>query len=111
MQTPFSNSGYISTNGRQSSIHREHPIYDSVGGRSIFNPSTSHQRMETKILLTVLSYVGYGSVLGGILLNLANWKSDILFGSGLVFLFLKFIRIMIRIYQEYKREEIEQKIL
>jgi hypothetical protein len=67
--------------------------------------------METKILLTLLSWIGYGSVIGGILLNLATWKSDILFGSGLCFLFLKVVRMVIKIYQGYKREEIEQMIL
>jgi hypothetical protein len=67
--------------------------------------------METKILLTIGSLIGYSSVIGGILLNLATWKSDILFISGCCFLFLKAIRLVIKIYQGYKREEIEQMIL
>lgn len=111
MQTPFSNPGYVSKNGRQSSLHREHAIYSSAKRGSIFNPSTSPQRMETKIALTVLTVLGYSSVIGGILLNLANWKSDVLFLSGCGFMLLKFIRLTASAWQSWKREEIEQKIL
>lgn len=110
MQTPFSDNGYISKNGRQSSLHREHAIYSSIKRGSILNLNASPERME-KLFIIVFSFVGYGSVIGGILLNLANWKSDILFLMGCFFMLLKFIRIVIRTGQSYRREQIEQAIL
>jgi hypothetical protein len=111
MQTSFPNNGYISKNGKQSSLHREHAIHSSVKRGSILNPKTSHQRMEAKFFLTVLSWIGFGSYIGGILLNLTNWKADILFLSGCGFILLKFIRLTVKTWQSYKREEIEQQIL
>lgn len=111
MSFDFSDSRFVSRNGQQSSLHREHAIHSSVERGSIFNHKGSPQRMEAKILLTVLSWVGLGAYIGGILLNLANWKSDILFLSGCGFMLLKFIRLTIKTWQSYKREEIEQQIL
>lgn len=111
MSSYFQDNGYISRSGKQSSLHREHAIHTSVDRSSIFNPSTSHPRMETKALLVVLSLIGYSSVICGILLNIENWKSDILFCCGCVFMFLKLVRVIIKTWQSYKREEIEQMIL
>lgn len=111
MSADFQDRGYISRNGKQPPLHREHAIYSSVKRGSFFNFKASPQRMETKFLLTVLSWVGFGGYIGGILLNLANWKSDILFLSGCAFMLLKFIRLTLKTWQSYKREEIEQQIL
>ena len=111
MPMDISNSGYISKNGAQSLNNSEHVIHSTANSRSIFNFKGSPKRMETKLFLTVLSYIGLGSYIGGIFLNLNNWKADILFLCGLAFMLLKFIRLTIRTWQSYKREEIEQQIL
>lgn len=110
MSFDFSDSRYISRNGQQSPLHREHAIHSSVKRGSIFNHKGSPKRME-KLFITVLTWLGLGAYIGGILLNLANWKSDILFLSGCGFMLLKFIRLTIKTWQSYKREEIEQQIL
>lgn len=111
MPINFQNRGYISRNGKQSSIHSQHAIHSSVKRGSFFNHPTINKRMEAKLFLTVLSWVGLSSYIAGIFLNLNNWKADILFLCGLAFMLLKFVRLTIRTWQSYKREEIEQEIL
>jgi hypothetical protein len=110
---PFnlSNIGYFSKNGKQSQLHSEHAIYSSARRGSLFNFKASPHRMETKLFLTVLSWIGFSSYIAGIFLNIGSWKSDILFLSGMAFILLKFIRLTIKTWQSYKREEIEQQIL
>lgn len=111
MPFDFSGSGYISKNGKQSSLHREHAIHSSVKRGSIFNLKANPLRMEAKLFLTVLSWIGLGSYIAGIWLNIGSWKGDVLFLCGLAFMLLKFIRLTLRTWQSYKREEIELKIL
>jgi hypothetical protein len=110
MPMGFSDRGYISRNGAKSLDNSEHVIYSTAKRGGIFNIKASPQRME-KLFLTVLSWVGLGSYIGGILLNLSNWKSDILFLAGCGFMLLKFIKLTIRTWQSYRREEIEIKML
>lgn len=111
MQTPFSDNRYVSRNGRQSPLHRQHAILSSVKRGSLFDFKASPKRMETKIIVTLLTLLGIGSYIGGILSNLENWKSDLLFGVGLAFAFLKFVRLVLKTVQSYKREEVERHIL
>ena len=110
MSASFQDRGYISRNGAQSSLHREHAIHSGIKRGSYFNFKASPKRMETN-LLTVFTWIGVGSYIGGILLNLTNWKSDILFWVGFGFVVLKFVGRLIKTWQAYKREEIEQQIL
>lgn len=111
MSFDFSNNGYVSKNGGKSLPNSEHVIYSTTERGSFFNPKASPKRMEIKLFLTVLSWIGFSSYIAGIFLNLNNWKADILFLCGLAFMLLKFIRLTIRTWQSYKREEIEQQIL
>jgi len=110
MSAHFSDNRYISRNGKQSPLHRQHAMDSSIKRGSFIDFKASPQGME-KLYLTVLTWIGFSSYIGGILLNLANWKSDILFVAGCGFMLLKFIRLTIKTWQSYKREEIEQKIL
>lgn len=107
----FSNPGYVSRNGKQSLPSSEHTVYSSVKRGGFLNNKASPHRMETKLFIAVLSWIGLGSYIAGIFLNLNNWKADMLFLCGLAFMLLKFIRLTIRTWQSYKREEIEQNIL
>lgn len=111
MPMDFSNDGYISKNGAKSLDNSEHALFSSFKRGGIFHHKASPKRMETKLFITVLSWVGLGSYIAGIFLNLSTWKADLLFLCGLAFMLLKFIRLTIRTWQAYKREEIEQEIL
>lgn len=110
MSFDFSDSHSVSRNGKQSPLHREHALHSSIKRGSYFNFKASPKGMETN-LLTALSWIGFGSYVGGILLNLTNLKSNILFWVGFGFVVLKFVGRLIKIWQAYKREEIEQQIL
>lgn len=111
MSLNISDSGYVSRNGKQSPLHRERVILGGAKRGSFFNFKASPKRMETKALIVALSWIGYGSVIGGILLNLSNFKSDILFWVGMVFMVLRVAAFVVKRWQAYKREEIEQLIL
>lgn len=110
MPFDFQDSRYISKNGRQSPIHRERIVSDGIKRGSFFNFKASPKRME-KLFLAVLTWIGLGSYIAGILLNIGNWKSLILFALGVAFMFAKLVRYVIKTYHEYKREEIELQIL
>lgn len=107
----FQDSGFISRNGKHTTVQSEHAISSSFRRSFFVNPKTNPKRMEAKIILTALSWIGVGTYIGGILLNLGNWKSAILFGLGVAFMLVKLARALIKTYQEFKREEIEQQIL
>lgn len=111
MSFDFSNNGYVSKSGAKSLPNSEHVIYSTTKRSSFFNLKASPKRMEAKLFLTVLSWIGLSSYIAGIFLNLNNWKADILFLCGLAFMLLKFVRLTVRTWQSYKREEIEQQIL
>lgn len=110
MPMDFSNSGYISKNGAKSLNNSEHVIYSTTHNSSFSNFKASPQRME-KLFLTVLSWIGLGSYVGGILLNAGTWKADILVVFGGAFLLLKFIRLTLKTWYECRRQEIEIKML
>lgn len=111
MSFNFSDRGWVSKNGKQSSLHREHAIYNSARRSSFFNHPTSPKGMKMKLFLTILKLIGFSSYICGILLNIGNWKADLLFLAGVAFALLKFIRLTLKTWQSYKREEIELKIL
>lgn len=111
MPINFSNPGYVSKNGKQSPLHGEHAIHGSGKRGGFLNLKANPKRMEAKLFLTVLSWIGLGSYVAGIFLNLKTWKADLLFLCGIAFMLLKFIRLTISTWQSYKREEIEQDIL
>lgn len=107
----FSDNRYISKNGAKSLDNSEHVIYSTAKRGSFFNFKASPQRMEAKLFLTVLSWIGLSSYIAGVFLNIGTWKADILAVFGFAFILLKFIRLTIKTWQSYKREEIELKIL
>ncbi len=112
MSLDFSGYGYISKNGAKSSLHCEHAIYSGFRRSSYFNLKASHYRMESaKLILAIFTWIGLGSYFAGIFLNINTWKSTVLAFFGFAFILLKFIGLSIRIWQSYKREEIEIKIL
>ena len=111
MPTDFQDSRFISRNGKHTTVQSEHAFRSSFVRGGYIDSPTNNKRMEAKIFLTVLSWVGVGSYVAGIFLNIKTWKADVMFLCGLAFVLLKFIRLTIKTWQSYKREEIEQQIL
>lgn len=104
----FQDTRPVSRNGKHTTVQSEHAIRSSFVGGSFVNNPTNSKRMEVKVFLTIFGVLSY---IAGIFLNINTWKADILFLCGLAFVLLKFIRLTIRTWQSYKREEIEQQIL
>lgn len=109
MPINFSNPGYVSKNGKQSLPDSEHAIYNSAHRGSIINHKPDPRRMEAKLLLTVLSWVGLGSYIGAIWLNIGNWKADVLWFLALMFGVVKFIRYSMKTWQDFRKGELDIK--
>jgi hypothetical protein len=109
MPINFQNPGYVSKNGKQSSLHSEHAIHSSVKRGGFLNLKASPNRMEAKLFLTVLSWLGVGSYIGAIILNIGSWKADILWGLAVMFGVVKFIRYSVKTWQDFRKGELEIK--
>jgi hypothetical protein len=105
----FSNNEFFHKNGKQQQVYSQHSISPIIGSNNIHNPTPSNKRMEKLILHAVLT-TGFGAYLFAIFLNIGTWKADLLFFMGAAFIILKFIRLSIRTWQDYKRTEIEIRI-
>lgn len=106
----FPNIGPDSGNYNKHNIYNQHPIRHVAFGNRNYNPNPAKKRME-KLILNVLIGTGFGTYIAGILLNVGTLKGDVLFVLGALFMLMKFVRLMLRTWQAYKREELEQKIL
>lgn len=104
----FSNNWFISKNGAKREIYSD----DSVSHRTIYynipHPN-ARKKMETKLILSILSWAGVGSYVAGILLNMGTWKSDLMFFVGFLFMVMKLIRYTIKTWQDFRRGEIQIK--
>lgn len=110
MPINFSNPGYVSKNGKQSHLHSEHAIHSSVKRGSFLNLKENPKRMEAKLFLTILSWLGIGSYIGAIILNVGTWKADLLWFLALMFGVVKFIRYCVKTWQDFRKGEIDIKI-
>lgn len=111
MPIDFQDSGFISRNGKHTTVQSEHAVRSSFVRGGYIDSPTNNKRMEAKIFLTVLSYIGLGSYIAGVLLNIGTWKADLLAIFGFAFILLKFIRLTIRTWYDAKRQDIEIKVL
>lgn len=109
MPINFSNPGWVSKNGKQSLPDSEHAIYSSAHRGSIFNHKASPQRMET-ILIKLITWGGITTYIGALLLNIGNWKADVLWFLALMFGVVKFLRYSMKTWQEFRKGEIDIKI-
>lgn len=105
----FSNGRYVPKNGEQHTLYSKHPIHNSTINSSIPNRKTISPRMEAKIIMTILSITGVASYIWAIILNMGNWKSDVLFSLAVLFGILKVVRFGIRTYQDYKITQLDIK--
>jgi hypothetical protein len=106
----FSNNGHFIQNRKQQNLCSEHVVRSSPIGNSIHNPISTKKRME-KLVIHVLLGTGFVSYLWALFLNVGSWKGDILALLGFAFILVKFIRLCIRTWQDYRKEEIEIKVL
>lgn len=109
MSFDFSNSGYISKNGAKSLHSSEHVIHSTAKRGSFFNFKASPQRMET-ILIKLVTWGGITTYIGALLLNIGNWKADVLWFLALMFGVVKLLRYSMKTWQEFRRGEIDIKI-
>lgn len=96
-------------NGTKSLPYSEHVIYNSAHRGSIFNHTPNRTRME-KLFLVVLSWVGITSYIGAIILNIGNWKADVLWFIACMFGVVKFVRYSLKTWQDYRQTEIDIKL-
>jgi hypothetical protein len=106
----LSNNRDISKNGTERSLYSDNSILYRSDYNSISHPRPNPRRME-KILIQALTTTGLLSYTLGIFLNLGNYKSLILFILGVVFMVLKILRYAIVTWQDYKKREIELKMM
>jgi hypothetical protein len=106
----FSNNWFFQKNGAKRKAYSDHTISYSANYNHLPNHQANPKRMETKLFLIILSWIGVGSYIGGILLNLGTWKSDTLFCLAFLFGIVKFIRYTVRTWQDFRRGEIDIKL-
>lgn len=93
---------YISRNGRQHDNGNKFAFRRSNFGSPLFNPEAP-AKMEIKLLLTVLGWIGFTSV---VLLNIGTIKGNILFGMAFLFGFAKLVRFCLRTWQDFREKEL-----
>jgi len=107
MSINFSNPGYVSKNGKQSHLHSEHAIHSGTKRGGFLNLTANPKRMEAKLFLIVLSWVGVTSYIGAIWLNIGTWKADVLWFLALMFGVVKFIRYSMKTWQDFRKGELD----
>jgi hypothetical protein len=108
----FSDNWFLSQNGAKREVYSDNAISHRVNYSGISNHQTAPKgKMETKLIFTILTWLGFGSYFGAIILNVGTWKADVLVVFGGAFLLLKFIRLTLKTWYECKRQEIEIKML
>lgn len=56
---------------------------------------------------TLINILGVPTYLAGVLLNIGDWKGNLLIFFGVVFSFFKIIRLLVNLWQDYREREIE----
>lgn len=107
MSLDYRNNGYISKNGAKSLHPSEHVIYSTSRRGSNFNLQGNPRRMETKLIITIFTWAGATAYFGGLFLNAGNWKGDLLSLFGFAFILLKFIRLTLRTWFEFRKQNLD----
>jgi ABC-type branched-subunit amino acid transport system permease subunit len=103
----FSNRGYVPKNGKQPYVHSQRAVSRGFKRGGIFNGPTNLNRMEPKLIWLALNIVGIPAYVAAIILNVGSWKADVLFFIMVLFGIAKFIRYVVKTWQEFRRGEIE----
>lgn len=107
----FSNNGFLPKNGAERGLYSNDSIPRHVDYSGILQRKTAPKRMEPKLIVAILTWVGFSSYVGAIFLNIGTWKADLLVVFGGAFMLLKFIRLTMKTWYECQRQEIEIKML
>jgi hypothetical protein len=105
----FSNRRDVFKNGTKSLPYSEYTIYSDVKHRGFVNDIPNRTRME-KIFLVTLSWIGFTSYIGAILLNIGNWKADVLWCIACMFGVVRVVRYSLKTWQDFRRGEIDIKL-
>lgn len=105
----FSNNWFLSKNGAKRSVYSDHSISHRTNYSHISDHKTAPKRMETKLILTIFTWVGFTSWVGAIILNAGTWKADSLWLLAFLFAVVKFIRYSIKTWQDFRKGELEIK--
>ena len=101
---------FLSKNGAKREIYSDNSISHRVNYSGISHDKTAPKRMETKLILTIFTWVGWMYYGGQILLNVGSLKADILWFLALMFGVVKFIRYSMKTWQDFRKGELEIKI-
>ena len=94
-------------NGYQWKTDSVNALYRSPKFNHLLNPHRNEPRMELKLWLALTYGLGLTSYVGAILLNIGNWKSDILFMFALIFGMTRFIFFCIKQVQLKQLRDLE----
>lgn len=106
----FSDNWFLSKNGAKREIYSYNSVSRRTNYSGISHPKTAPKRMETKLILTIFTWLGCGSYIAAILLNIGTWKADVLWVLAVLFGVVKLIRYGMKTWQEYRKGELEIKI-
>lgn len=107
----FSGNRFFSENGAERAIYSNNPISRNVDYSGILQRKTAPKRMETKLILTIFTWVGVSSYVGAIFLNIGTWKSGLLVVFGGAFMLLKLIRLGLKTWYECRENEIKLEMM
>ena len=106
----LSNNWFLSKNGAKRSIYSNDSISHRTNYSSIPHHKTApNRKMETTLILKVITWLGVSSYIGAIYLNIGSWKADLLWGLALMFGVVKFIRYSIKTWQDFRKGELDIK--
>ena len=105
----FSDSRNFPENRKQQQVYSGHSFSPSIRSNNIHNPIPK-KRME-KLVIHIILASGFGAYIWAIFLNIGTWKADMLFGVAFLFMVVRFIRYCAKTWQEYRKGEIQIKML
>lgn len=106
----FPNNWFLSKNGAKRSVYSDNSISYRVNYSGISHPKKAASRMEAKLILTILSWLGLTSYVAAIILNIGTWKADTLWFLAFMFGVVKFIRYTMKTWQDFRKGELEIKM-
>jgi len=105
----FSNNWFLPKNGAKRELYSNQSISYRANYSSVPNLKKAPLGMETKLILTIGTWLGVTSWVSAVILNAGTWKADVLWGLALMFAVVKFIRYSIKTWQDFRKGELEIK--
>ncbi len=108
-QSMFTSHNDFHKNGHQRNVDSFGSVHYGPKLHYLFNPHRNASRMEFKLWLAITYGLGLTSYVGAILLNIGNWKSDVLFMFAVIFAMTRFIFFCVKQVQLKQLRDIEIK--